>query len=109
MNAYIPYIDKLISNELKCLPSSALNDYILTESEQQYIDSLTDDTTTTISTLLLTAATKAGSSLCQQQSLDKSYARCDDIRYNATNRNDFKLFLCTKLVGNDVVEFKELE
>ncbi len=108
MNANITYIQDENKNTIYRLPVSQLNDYILTVEEQQYIDNLTDETNTIISTLKLNASTKAGSSLCTQPYLNTIYARYSDSEFSKSDRNNFKNFMRTKLIGNDIVEFSEL-
>lgn len=108
MNINIPYIKNSRSNEIECLPTSALSAYILTEEEQQYIENLQQDTSEIINTLTISASTKAGSSLCTQPELDKIYARYDNNQFGESSRMDFKNFLNTKLVGNDIIHFAEL-
>lgn len=108
MNTNIPYIKGPRSNEIECLPTSALSSYILTEEEQQYIENLTDDTAAVINSLSLSASTKAGSSLCTQQELDKIYVRYDNDGIGESSRMDFKNFLNTRLVGNAILHFAEL-
>jgi hypothetical protein len=107
MNAYITFIQTNNANDIYCLNTTLLSSYILTDDEQQYIDSLTDDTTSTISTLKLNASTKAGSSLYTQPELNKIYARRDDSSYSETDKYDLKNFLNEKLVGNKIVKFSE--
>ena len=108
MNLYITYISSKLTNSISCLPVSALSSYILTEEEQQYIENLPNDTDSKISTQMLSASIKAGSTLYTQPSLNKLYARRDSTEYHETDKADLKNFMNTRMVGNNIKEFKEL-
>lgn len=107
MNPNIPFIKSDTANDIACLPITALSGYLLTEEEQQYIANLKSETASIISTLLLNASVKAGSSLYTQPELNKLYARRDSS-YKESDKNDFRDFMNTRLVGNEVVEFTEM-
>ena len=108
MNVNIPYIKTRNSNKLYCLPVSQLSDYILTEEEQQYIENLSENTNSIISSLKLAASTKAGSSLCTQPYLNTLYARRNDSAFSESSRDNFKIFMNSKLIGNEITSFPEL-
>ena len=108
MNGNVTYIKDSNTNELNCLPTFQLSNYILTQEEQQYLQNLSDDTTSTISLLLLTASTKAGSSLYTQPALNKLYMRRDSEDYKSTDKDMLRKFLNANLVGNDVLKFDDL-
>jgi len=108
MNPNITYIPPNAANSISCLPTSKLSAYILTPEEQQYIENLPNETASVISTQLLIAAIKAGSSLYTQPELNKTYARRDSS-FAETDKNNFKKFLNTKMVGNVKVTLPDIE
>ena len=105
----ITYIPSYTSNSLYCLPVSALSEYLLNEEEQQYLESLSTETASYISSLKLSAAVKAGSTMYTQPILNDTYARQDDEEFTIDDRKKFKIYLNTKMVGNDMVTITGLK
>lgn len=109
MNVNIPYIPNEYSNNISCLPTTVLSAYILTQQEQDYIDGLTKDTESVISTTALSASVKAGTTIYTQPEMNKLYVRRDDLDYGSGQRSAFKDFMNSHMVGNNVIDFKELD
>ena len=108
MNVNIPFIPDEYSNNISCLPTTVLSAYILTEQEQQYIAGLLSDTESVVSSTALSASVKAGTTVYTQPEMNKLYIRKDDIEFGEGQRNALKDFINSKMVGNEVVEFDEL-
>lgn len=109
MNVNIPFIPNEYSNNISCLPTTVLSSYILSEQEQQYISNLTKDTESIISSTTLSASVKAGTIVYTQSEMNKLYLRKDDINFGEEQRQALKDFINSKLVGNNIVEFDELD
>lgn len=104
----ITYISNINSNSISCLDDSKLSDYILSDTEQRYFDTIYDNTTAYISSVSLVAAIKAGSTLYTQDKLNKIYVnRNNSLGYTNEDMEKMKNFMNTSLVGNEIVDFEE--
>ena len=107
---YITYISSKTSNELSCLDDSKLSNYILSDTEQRYFETIYDNTTAYLSSITLVAAIKAGSTLYTQDKLNKIYVnRNNSFGYTNDDVDKIKKFMNTSMVGNEIVNFEELK
>ena len=104
----ITYIDNINSNSISCLDDSKLSDYILSDTEQRYFDTIYDDTTAYISSVSLVAAIKAGSTLYTQDKLNQIYVNKNNS-FGYTNDDAIKIknFMNTSMVGNEIISFED--
>ena len=104
----ITYLNNINSNSISCLDDSELSDYILSNTEQRYFDSIYDDTTAYISSISLVAAIRAGSTLYTQDKLNQIYVnKNNSFGFTEKDVENIKKFMNTSLVGNDIVSFGE--
>ena len=104
----ITYINNINSNSISCLDDSKLSDYILSDTEQRYFDTIYDDTTSYISSISLVAAIKAGSTLYTQDKLNQIYVnKNNSLGYTNEDIEKIKNFMNTSMVGNEIVDFED--
>lgn len=104
----ITYIDNINSNSISCFNDALLSDYILSDDEQRYFDTIYDDTTAYISSISLVAAIKAGSTLYTQDKLNQIYVnKNNSFGYSDNDISALKNFMNTSMVGNEIVDFEE--
>ena len=104
----ITYINNINSNSISCLDDSKLSDYILSDTEQRYFDTIYDDTTAYISSISLVAAIKAGSTLYTQDKLNQIYVnKNNSLGYTNEDIEKIKNFMNTSMVGNEIVDFED--
>ena len=104
----ITYINNINSNSISCLDDSLLSDYVLSESEQEYFNTIYDNTTAYLSSIALVAAIKAGSTLYTQDKLNQIYVNKNNS-FGFTDRDAEKIenFMRTSMVGNEIIDFGE--
>ena len=104
----ITYIDNINSNSISCLDDSKLSDYVLSKTEQNYFDTIYDNTTAYISSVSLVAAIKAGSTLYTQDKLNQIYVnKNNSFGYTEKDMENIMNFMNTSMVGNEIVSFEE--
>ena len=103
----ITYLSNFNSNTISCFSDNLLSDYILSKNEQDYFDTIFDNSTSYLTSLQLSAAIKAGSTLYTQPRLNSIYVRKDKSS-TETDAEKLKEFLNSTLVGNGLVYFREL-
>ena len=105
----ITYINDLNSNSISCLNDSLLSDYVLSDDEQRYFDTIYDNTTAYISSISLVAAIKAGSTLYTQDKLNQKYVNKNNwFGYSDNDISALKNFMNASMVGNEIVDFEDL-
>lgn len=105
----ITYINDLNSNSISCLNDSLLSDYVLSDDEQRYFDTIYDNTTSYISSISLVAAIKAGSTLYTQDKLNQKYVNKNNtLGFTSKDVENIMNFMNSSMVGNEIVDFEDL-